>query len=221
MDGTVRVKICGLTRPEDVAGAVAAGAGYLGFVFHQASPRGLSVAAARALALEVPPGVAKVALLVDPDDARLDEVTARVPLDMLQLHGAEPPERVAEIRARTGLAVIKAVGIAGAEDLVTLDLHAQVADMLLVDAKPPRGADRPGGHGVAFDWDLLAGRRWGVPWLLAGGLTPSSVGAAVQRTGARQVDVSSGVERAPGVKDHARMAAFVAAAQGGPGCQMT
>lgn len=210
-----RVKICGLRRPEDVTAVAEAGAVYGGFVFFPKSPRNVSIDVAQALAVDAPVGLAKVALLVDPDDTLLDAVTGAVPLDMLQLHGKESPERVAEVRARTGLPVMKAVGIAGAEDLAAIDSYSQVADQLLIDAKPPKGADLPGGNGLAFDWRLLAGRKyWTRPWMLAGGLTPDNVAEAVRLTGARQVDVSSGVESAPGVKDPEKIAAFVAAATG-------
>ena len=209
------VKICGLSRPEDVAAAARAGAVYGGFVFFPKSPRNVSVEVARALAVEAPVGLAKVALLVDPDDALVDAVTGAVPLDMLQLHGKESPERVREIRSRTGLPVMKAVGVAGPEDLAAIDVYSQVADQLLIDAKAPKGADLPGGNGLSFDWRLLAGRKyWTRPWMLAGGLTPANVAEAVRLTGARQVDVSSGVESAPGVKDAGLIAAFVAAATG-------
>lgn len=207
-----RVKICGLREPAQVAAAVAAGAAYVGFVFFPKSPRHLGIDQARRLAVEVPPGVAKVALTVDADDATLDAILARVPLDLLQLHGSERPERVGEIRARYGLPVMKAVGIRVAEDLALLDGHEAVADQILVDAKPVPGADLPGGNGIAFDWKLIAGRRWKKPWMLAGGLTPLNVAEAVRLTGARQVDVSSGVESAPGVKDADLIRAFLAAA---------
>lgn len=207
-----RVKICGLTRGQDVEAAVAAGAGYVGFVFFPPSPRSLSPAAARALALHVPAGVARVGLFVDPDDAFLAQVLAEVPLDVVQLHGHEHPERVAEVRTGLGLPVMKALGVAGPEDLAQIEAFIPVADMLLVDAKPPKGAALPGGNGLAFDWRLIAGRRWPVPWMLAGGLGPQNVAEAMRLTGARQVDVSSGVEAAPGVKDAAKMAAFCAAA---------
>ena len=208
----IRVKICGLRDAAAVDAAVAAGAAYLGFVFFPKSPRNVDVDTAAALAATVPPGVAKVALTVDADDAALDALTAAVPLDMLQLHGSESPERVAEVRARYGLPVMKAVGVATAEDLPRLDTYARVADQILVDAKPPPGADLPGGNGLAFDWRLIAGRRWPVPWMLAGGLTPDNVAEAIRATGARQVDVSSGVESAPGVKDPELIRAFVTAA---------
>lgn len=211
-----RVKICGLTQPDHVAAAAQAGAAYVGFVFFPKSPRNVSVAQAAALALEVPVGVAKVALAVNADDTLLDQITDKVPLDMLQLHGVETPQRVQEIRTRYGLPVMKAVGVADAEDLPALAEYSYVADQILVDAKPPRNADLPGGNGLSFDWRLLEGRRWAVPWMLAGGLTPENVATAVQMTGAKQVDVSSGVESAPGVKDADKIRAFIKAAQTGP-----
>lgn len=209
----IAVKICGLTGPDHVAAAVEAGARYVGFVFFPKSPRNVSIDDARALALEVPPGVAKVALVVDADDATLDPIVNAVPLDMLQLHGHETPDRVAELRQRHGLPVMKAVGVAEAADLAGLDAYEAVADQILVDAKPPRGAAVPGGRGVSFDWRLIAGREWTRPWMLAGGLAPDNVAEAIRLTGARQVDVSSGVERAPGDKDPALIRAFVRAAR--------
>lgn len=211
---SVRVKICGLTEPAGLAAAVAAEAAYVGFVFFPKSPRNLAIAAARDLALSVPPGVAKVALTVDAGDEALDAILREVPIDMLQLHGHESPARVADVRARHGLPVMKALGVAGAVDLPQIEAYAAVADQILVDAKPPKGADLPGGNGLAFDWRLIAGRRWPVPWMLAGGLTPGNVAEAIRLTGARQVDVSSGVESAPGVKDPAKVAAFCGAATG-------
>ncbi|WP_299045852.1 phosphoribosylanthranilate isomerase [uncultured Tateyamaria sp.] len=207
----VSVKICGLRRPEHVAAAVEAGATYVGFVFFPKSPRNISIADARTLALDVPPGVAKVALVVNADDAFLDALTDAVPLDMLQLHGAESPARVAEIKARYGLPVMKAVGIAGVEDLPKLDAYTHVADQILVDAKPSKDADLPGGNGLTFDWSLISGRRWPVPWMLAGGLTADNVGAAIAQTGARQIDLSSAVETAPGEKDSGLIRKFMAA----------
>ncbi|MEZ5766953.1 MAG: phosphoribosylanthranilate isomerase [Paracoccaceae bacterium] len=205
----VQVKICGLSTPDHVRWAVEAGARYLGFVFFPKSPRNVDIATAAALAVEVPPGIAKVALVVNADDAALDAILARVPVDMLQLHGAETPARVAEIRARAGLPVMKAVGIASAEDVARLDAYSAVADQLLVDAKPPKDAPLPGGTGVPFNWGLLRGYHFQRPWMLAGGLNPANVAAAVRLTGARQVDVSSGVETAPGVKDEALIRAFI------------
>jgi len=213
MPADTRIKICGLRDAASLAAAVDAGASYVGLVFFPKSPRHLEIDAAKALAQAVPPGVAKVALVVDADNALLDEITAHVPLDILQLHGAETPARVSEVRARFGLPVMKAVGVADQGDLAAIDAYAQVADQILVDAKPPKDADLPGGNGLSFDWRLIAGRRWAVPWMLAGGLTPETVGEAIALTGAMQVDVSSGVESAPGVKDAARIAAFCAAAR--------
>lgn len=209
----VRVKICGVRDRGALDAAAAAGAAYVGFVFFPRSPRAVTCEEAAALAAAAPPGLCKVALVVDPDDAALDRLAA-LPLDLIQLHGAETPARAAQIRARLGLPVMKAVGVAGPEDVARLDLWEDAADMVLADAKPPTDAPLPGGTGVAFDWRLIAGRQWRKPWLLAGGLTPETVAEAVALTGARQVDVSSGVESAPGVKDPARIAAFVAAARG-------
>ncbi|MCA0044189.1 phosphoribosylanthranilate isomerase [Celeribacter litoreus] len=206
-----RVKICGLKTPEALTCAVEAGAQYLGFVFFPKSPRNVDVPTARELALEVPIGVAKVALVVDASDEELDRITGEVPLDMLQLHGKETPERVAEIRARYGLPVMKAVGVAAPEDVPALDAYGMVADQILVDAKAPKGADLPGGNGLSFDWRLIAKRGWNRPWMLAGGLTPENVVTAIQMTGAKQVDVSSGVESAPGEKDPAKIRAFIEA----------
>lgn len=213
MSTDIAVKICGLSDPHMVAAAANAGARYVGFVFFDKSPRHLEIAKAASLAADVPFGVAKVALVVNADNAALDAICDAVPLDMLQLHGSESPARVGEIKARYGLPVMKAVGVAGESDLPALDTYAHVADQLLVDAKPQAGADLPGGNGLAFDWRLIAGRRWSCPWMLAGGLTPQNVAEAIARTGARQVDVSSGVESAPGVKDAALIASLVAAAQ--------
>jgi phosphoribosylanthranilate isomerase len=210
----IRVKICGLTTEASVAAAVAAGAGYVGFNFFPRSPRFATPELARNLALGVPSGVAKVALVVDADDATLDAITGTVPLDMLQLHGHESPARVAEVRARYGLPVMKVVGVSGPDDLAAIAAHEAVADQILVDAKAPNGAVLPGGNGVPFDWRLIAGRRWTKPWMLAGGLTAGNVAEAIRLTGTRQVDVASGVESAPGVKDAGLIAAFVAAASG-------
>lgn len=207
-----QVKICGLRSAQHVAAAVGAGARYVGFVFFPKSPRAVSPAEAAALGAEVPVGVARVGLFVDPDDALLEATLAEAPLDVIQLHGQESPDRVAEVKARFGLPVMKAVGIASAGDLPTLTDYGLVADMLLVDAKAPKDAVLPGGNGLAFDWRLLVGRKWLRPWLLAGGLTPDNVAEAIRLTGAPGVDVSSGVESAPGVKDADLIRAFVAGA---------
>jgi phosphoribosylanthranilate isomerase len=214
MTKNIAVKICGLTQPSDVHAVAQAGAVYCGFVFFPKSPRNVSFEQAAAMAVEAPIGLAKVALTVNADDAFLDALTAAVPLDMLQLHGDETPERVQEVKLRYGLPIMKAVGVADADDLPALDVYMKVADQILVDAKPPKNADLPGGNGLTFDWRLIAGRRWAVPWMLAGGLTPTNVAEAIAMTGARQIDLSSGVESAPGVKDAALIRSFMAAVKG-------
>jgi len=214
MPSDIRVKICGLTESADIPAALLAGARYVGFVFFKKSPRNLALRDAAFMAASVPDGICKVALTVNADNSFLDHLIDAVPLDMLQLHGSESPERVAEVQDRYGLPVMKAVGVADEGDLPALQEYLRVADQILVDAKPPKGADLPGGNGLAFDWRLIAGRRWPVPWMLAGGLTPDNVAEAIAMTGARQVDVSSGVESAPGVKDATLIRAFVSAAMG-------
>jgi len=209
MTNPVSVKICGLATVDDVRACADAGANYMGLVFFEKSPRNIIIPTARELALAAPLGLAKVALVVNPSDAELDAITATVPLDMLQLHGRETPERVAEVKARYGLPVMKAVGIADGDDLPKLESYFGVADQILVDAKPPKGGELPGGNGLSFDWRLIAGRRWPCPWMLAGGLTPENVAEAVKMTGAKQVDVSSGVEDAPGQKNAELIQKFV------------
>ena len=210
----MKVKICGLTTAASVEHAADAGAAYLGLNFYPPSPRALELDTARRLVLAAPAGIAKVALVVDAADAFLDRLVAEVPVDMLQLHGQESPERVTEIRARTGLPVMKAIGIRDEDDVALIGQYEAVADQLLIDAKPPREGVGilPGGNALTFDWRLIAGRRWALPWMLAGGLTASNVAEAVRLTGAEQVDVSSGVESAPGVKDLDRITAFIRAA---------
>lgn len=208
MGQRIRIKICGLKEPRHVTAAVAAGATYLGFNFFPKSPRFVSHETAKALASDVPPGIARVALTVNASTAELDRIVDVVGPDMLQLHGDESPDCVGEIRARYGLPVIKAVGVAGAADLPALLEYGRIADQVLVDAKAPKGSAIPGGNGLPFDWRLIVGRRWPVPWLLAGGLTPENVADAIALTGARQVDVSSGVESAPGEKSVALIKAF-------------
>ena len=208
----VRAKLCGLTTEGDRDAAAAAGAAYIGLVFFEKSPRNVTVETARSLALRAPVGLAKVALVVNADDAALDHITASVPLDMLQLHGAETPERVAAVKARYGLPVMKALGIASRADVARAQLYSGVADQLLLDAKPAAGEALPGGNGLSFDWRLLEGESWSMPWMLAGGLTPDNVAEAVRYSGARQVDVSSGIETAPGQKSAELMAKFVSEA---------
>jgi phosphoribosylanthranilate isomerase len=208
---TIAVKICGINDAAAMRAAVAAGADFVGFVFFPPSPRAVSPAQAAALAM---PGPVKVGLFVDAEDALIAATLETVPLDMLQLHGGESPARCAAIRARFGLPVMKALGIAAPADLDRLADYAPAVDRFLLDAKAPPGAPLPGGNAAPFDWSLTAGRAIPRPWLLAGGLTPGNVAEAIAVSGAQGVDVSSGVERARGVKDPARIAAFVRAAQG-------
>ncbi|WP_432450514.1 phosphoribosylanthranilate isomerase [Aliiroseovarius marinus] len=212
---SISVKICGLKDPRHIAAAANAGARYIGFNFFPKSPRSVTVDEAAELMLDVPVGVAKVALVVNMDDAGIDKILSRTTTDMIQLHGSETPERVAEVKARFGLPVIKAIGIAGPDDVSQIEDFAGAADQLLIDAKAPKGADLPGGNGISFDWRLVQRKYWPCPWMLAGGLTPENVAEAIRLTGAKQVDVSSGVETAPGIKDDRLIAAFCAAAQSG------
>jgi len=210
----VEVKICGLKTAEAVDAAVAGGADLVGFVFFKKTPRFVTPAVAGGLAGRVPRGVLKVGLTVDATDDELAAITGNGAVDLLQLHGAEPPERVAQVRAKFGLPVMKALAISNPADVANARVYEGVADRLLFDAKPPQGADRPGGNAVSFDWGLLSGSQWAVPWLLAGGLTPDNVAEAIKVSGAPGVDVSSGVESAPGIKDLDRIRAFLTAAKG-------
>jgi phosphoribosylanthranilate isomerase len=207
------VKICGLSTSETLAAALEAGADLVGFVRFAPSPRHLDLTPGRALSRAARGRAQRVLLTVDPDDAELDASLEAFDPDLVQLHGSETPERVAAIRARTGRPVMKALGIATADDLAGIAAYARVADRLLLDAKPPPGGRLPGGNGLPFDWRLIAGLDPGLPFMLSGGLTPDTVAEAIRVTGAPAVDVSSGVERAPGVKDPDRIAAFVAAAR--------
>lgn len=211
------VKICGLSTPATVDAAMQAGARYVGFVFYPPSPRAVSVELAGQLARRLPTGVRSVGLFVEPSDDELDDTLSKVPLDLIQLHGGELPARVAEVKRSVSIPVMKAIRVATSEDMAEAEAYQAAADRLLFDAKPPKTvASLPGGNGLAFDWSLLAGRRWSVPWMLSGGLTVDTVAAAVARTGAPAVDVSSGVEDRPGTKSVAKIRAFVAAAQARP-----
>lgn len=211
---STRVKICGLSTPATLAAALEAGADWIGLVRFPRSPRHVDLAAARALSRQARGRAERVVLLVDADDAEVAAVIEAIDPDLIQLHGSESPERVAAIGRLTGRSVMKALGIAGPADLDRIPAYARVADRLLLDAKPAPGAALPGGNGRAFDWDLLAGADLPLGWMLSGGLDADTVAAALARTGATAVDISSGVESAPGVKDPARIAAFVAAARG-------
>lgn len=207
----VAVKICGLTTEDGVDAAVEHGAEFLGLVFYPRSPRFVSPERAAELMDLIPEDVTKVGLFVDADDAWLDRVLTEVRLDLLQFHGAETPERLAAIGLEYGVPAMKAIGVATPADLALADAYAEAADWLLFDAKPPAGADRPGGNAVAFDWAMLAGRGFPLPWMLAGGLTPENVAEAVRQSGATVVDVSSGVEDAPGIKSPDKIRAFMTA----------
>lgn len=212
----VLVKICGLSTVETLEAALSAGADMIGLNFFPRSPRAVAVEAGAELAARVGGRAEIVALTVDMDDAGLDAIVSMVRPDWLQLHGSESPERVAALQDRFGLGVLKAVGIRTAADLAEVARHVGVADRLLIDAKPPAGAVLPGGNGVPFDWTLLDGIDAGPSYMLSGGLDASNVAAALAMTGAPGVDVSSGVERAPGIKDADRIRAFIAAARGVP-----
>jgi phosphoribosylanthranilate isomerase len=206
----VAVKICGLTDAAALGAAVEGGARYLGFVFYPPSPRALTIAQAAELAGAAPADSTKVGVFVDPDDKLLDQTLAQVPLEALQLHGAESPERVRAIKVRTGRTVIKALKVADAEDLAPVRSYAAVADLLLFDARLPSAPGRlPGGNGLAFDWRLLQDLRVGCPWLLSGGLSARNLEAAITLCRPPVVDVSSGVERRPGVKDPAKIRRFL------------
>lgn len=205
-------KICGLSTAGSVAASAEAGARFVGFVFYPPSPRAVDPEQAARLAVDVPAGVGKVGLFVDPTDAQVDSVMAAVPLDFIQIHKVSDRKRLQAIRERAGLPLIAAQAVASAADVDAGLALAGVADMVLFDAKPAQDATLPGGNGIAFDWRLLANRRMPVPWMLAGGLNPDNVAEAVMLTGAKMVDVSSGVESAPGVKDAEAIRAFVRAA---------
>ncbi|MCA0202353.1 MAG: phosphoribosylanthranilate isomerase [Proteobacteria bacterium] len=204
-----RVKICGLKDARSLAAAVEGGAAYIGFVFFRRSPRFITADAAGVLINEIPRSVTAVGLFVNPTDAELETVLTHARLGMIQLHGNETPARVDKVRMLSGLPVIKAVGVATARDVLAAKIYEDHADWLLFDAKPPKDATRPGGNALAFDWSLLKTYAGKTPWMLAGGLTRGSVAAAIKASGARAVDVSSGVETAPGVKSPAKIRAFL------------
>lgn len=207
------IKICGLSTREALDAALDAGAGMVGFNFFPPSPRYVAPADARPLADRAKGRVGVVALAVDPDDAMVDVIVAAIMPDVIQLHGRETPERVAAVRDRTGVPVMKAMPIGDAADLAAAARYASAADMLLLDARPPKGALLPGGNGVAFDWRILEGFAAPMPYLLGGGLSPTNVADAIAVSGAPGVDVSSGVESAPGKKEPDLIRAFIAAAR--------
>jgi len=211
----IAAKICGLSTEAAVTAAAAGGAAYLGFNFYPPSPRAVTAAKAARLCAAVPAGIARVGLFVDADDDTIRAVLAEAPIDILQFHGRESLDRIADARLRFARPVIKAVAIAAPADVLAAARYEEVADMLLFDAKPPRRPDAlPGGNGLAFDWDLIAGRSWRREWMLSGGLTAELLPEAVRISGAVSVDVSSGVESRPGEKDLDKIRAFLAAARG-------
>ncbi|MFM9978575.1 MAG: phosphoribosylanthranilate isomerase [Sphingomonadaceae bacterium] len=208
----VQTKICGLSTRVALDAAIAGGASHIGLVFFAKSPRNLTVDQAAALAARVPAHVKTVGLFVAPDAQELDRICAQVPLDILQLHGDETPETVARIANSYRRDVWKAIAVRTAADRDRAAAFSGAAALVLYDAKPPAGADLPGGNGVRFDWTLLRGHRHPLPWALSGGLDPENVAEAIRMTGAPLVDVSSGVETSPGVKDVDKIAAFLKAA---------
>jgi phosphoribosylanthranilate isomerase len=210
---TARVKICGIRTAEAMAAALQARADLVGLVFFPPSPRNVSIEEAEPLADYARGFAAVVALVVDADDVLIERIVRTVNPDMLQLHGNETPERAAEIRERFGKPVMKAIKVATVEDAAGALAYLGAVDLVLFDARPPKGADRPGGHGAVFDWSVLAGVRGRVPFMLSGGLTPENIAEAIRATGATAVDVSSGVETAPGVKNPGLIRAFIRAAK--------
>ena len=212
---TIEVKICGLDRAAAVDAAIEGGAHYTGFVFYPPSPRNLTPESAALLTERVPSSVTKVGLFVDPTDAKIDSVLALNDLDMIQLHGSESPARVAEVKAHTGLPVMKAIKIASAQDIDDASAYYDIADRILFDALAPAEMmdALPGGNALKFDWTLIAGLVVPLPWMLAGGLTAENLAEAIRVTGAPVVDVSSGVEDRPGVKSLDKIRAFLAAAK--------
>ncbi|HMM63973.1 MAG TPA: phosphoribosylanthranilate isomerase [Mesorhizobium sp.] len=214
---TLDIKICGLKTDEALAAALAGGASHVGFIFFPRSPRHVEPAEAGRLRRAALGKAKAVAVTVDAGDALLDAIVDAMAPDMLQLHGAETPARVAEVKARYGLPVMKALSVREATDISAARAYAGVADRLLLDAKPPRGSELPGGNGVSFDWRLLAGADAGLNYMLSGGINAANIGTALSLARPSGIDVSSGVESAPGVKDPALIAAFfraVAAARG-------
>jgi len=209
----VKAKICGISTPEAVSAALDGGAGFLGFMFFEKSPRNVAPDAAARLAQPVRGAAKIVAVVVDPDDAEVDRIARALKPDLIQLHGRETPARARAIGERAGCGVIKVAPVADAGDVAAAGAYESVVDHLMFETKPPKDAERPGGLGQPFDWSLLSGRRFQRPWFLAGGLDPWNLAAAVRESGAPLVDVSSGVERGAGLKDPALIRAFLDAAK--------
>ena len=213
---TVTAKICGINDPEAMRAAITGSASHVGLVFYSPSPRAVNPGEAMALSAVVPERVQKVGLFVDPEDDQIDKTLSVVKLDMLQLHGDETPDRVRDLKARTGKKVMKVIKVSEPEDLVRAEAYVRIADALMFDAKPPKGMKDalPGGNAVSFDWRILSGRKWPLPWMLAGGLTKYNVETAVELSGARIVDTSSGVEDVPGHKNVDKITEFLRAVAG-------
>ena len=213
---TVTAKICGINDPEAMRAAITGRASHVGLVFYPPSPRAVSPGEAMALSAVVPERVQKVGLFVDPEDDQIDKTLFVVKLDMLQLHGDETPDRVRDLKARTGKKVMKVIKVSEPKDLVRAEAYVRIADALMFDAKPPKGMKDalPGGNAVSFDWRILSGRKWPLPWMLAGGLTKDNVATAVELSGVRIVDTSSGVEDVPGHKNVDKIAEFLRAVAG-------
>ena len=209
MRSKIRVKICGITNKQDMDAIIKYDAHYAGLMFFEKSPRFVETELARQLSLHAGNKIKKVAVAVNPDTRFLDEIVENVPLDFIQLHGEETPERVKEIKLKYQLPVIKAIGISEAKDLKLVSIFSEVSDQLLIDAKPPKSSILPGGNGLSFDWNLIKNIEFDCPWLLAGGLNSKNAANAIDLTGATQLDLSSGVERSPGVKDENKISSFM------------
>ncbi len=208
---TVKVKICGLTTAETITAAVTAGASYIGFVFFDKSPRNISPQRAGKLAELIPGNIIKCGVLVNPSNDELDHILTHIPLDLIQLHGDESPARTQEIRDHFTLPVMKAIAVAGPDDITLAKTYENMVDMVLFDAKPPPALKEalPGGNGLSFDWQLIRGADLTLPWMLSGGLKADNLAQAIATSGARMVDVSSGVEDHPGEKNITRIKAFL------------
>jgi len=206
---SIDVKICGIKTVEAIDAAVQGGAKMLGFVFFEKSPRNVTTDEARELLARVPAGVTKVALTVNPSDAQARSIARELPFDLIQLHGSESVERVGDLKAITALPMMKAIGIEGPDDIARAHQYEQVCERILLDAKPPKDATLPGGNALSFDWNLISGEKWQKPWLLAGGLNADNLAEAVKTSGADFVDVSSGVEDAPGQKSVEKIRTFL------------
>lgn len=209
MRSKIRVKICGITNKQDMDAIIKYDAHYAGLMFFEKSPRFVETELARQLSLHAGNKIKKVAVAVNPDTRFLDEIVENVPLDFIQLHGEETPERVKEIKLKYQIPVIKAIGISEAKDLKLVSIFSEVSDQLLIDAKPPKSSILPGGNGLSFDWNLIKNIEFDCPWLLAGGLNSKNAANAIDLTGATQLDLSSGVERSPGIKDENKIASFM------------